>query len=202
MDDRDSILAAVKAALAPLPERTPYPEYDVVHTVSIPFDPQIPLWETFQSRLAAVHGDAADSLEGLRQILRRENVKHGYCDPALPELVEALSSEWKISTTYERAAVDEIDFGITRGVGLIAETGSILIDDRLTSNRLAALAPWVSVVVVPESAQHATVADAIAALGKDPNIIWITGPSKTADVEGILIEGVHGPGVQVCYLQK
>jgi L-lactate dehydrogenase complex protein LldG len=34
----------------------------------------------------------------------------------------------------------------------------------------------------------------------DPNIIWVTGPSKTADVEGILIQGVHGPGVQACLL--
>jgi L-lactate dehydrogenase complex protein LldG len=37
-------------------------------------------------------------------------------------------------------------------------------------------------------------------LGSDPNIIWCTGPSKTADVEGILIEGVHGPGVQIALL--
>jgi L-lactate dehydrogenase complex protein LldG len=38
---------------------------------------------------------------------------------------------------------------------------------------------------------------AVAGLGSDNNVIWVTGPSKTADVEGILIEGVHGPGVQI-----
>jgi len=41
---------------------------------------------------------------------------------------------------------------------------------------------------------------AVAALPVDPNVIWVTGPSKTADVEGILIEGVHGPGRQITLL--
>ena len=47
---------------------------------------------------------------------------------------------------------------------------------------------------------HRTIPEAIAALGDSPNIIWATGPSKTADVEGILIEGVHGPGEQIALL--
>ena len=40
----------------------------------------------------------------------------------------------------------------------------------------------------------------VAIYQPDPNIIWVTGPSKTADVEGILIEGVHGPGIQIALL--
>jgi len=52
--------------------------------------------------------------------------------------------------------------------------------------------------VVRKDTIHRLVADALAAMPDDPNIIWVTGPSKTADVEGILIQGVQGPGVQAC----
>jgi L-lactate dehydrogenase complex protein LldG len=67
----------------------------------------------------------------------------------------------------------------------------------MTSRRLAALAPWVHVAVVERSTIFSDLPAAVAALGTDPNVIWCTGPSKTADVEGILIEGVHGPGAQI-----
>jgi len=53
------------------------------------------------------------------------------------------------------------------------------------------------VAVVPRSSLYSDLAQAVAALGSDPNVVWCTGPSKTADVEGILIEGVHGPGAQI-----
>ncbi|WP_373372294.1 LUD domain-containing protein [Sorangium atrum] len=41
---------------------------------------------------------------------------------------------------------------------------------------------------------------AISALGGDPYVVWCTGPSKTADVEGILIQGVHGPGEPIALI--
>jgi L-lactate dehydrogenase complex protein LldG len=52
----------------------------------------------------------------------------------------------------------------------------------------------VHVAVWERSEIHRTISDAIANFGARPNIIWSSGSSKTADVEGILIEGVHGPG--------
>jgi L-lactate dehydrogenase complex protein LldG len=56
------------------------------------------------------------------------------------------------------------------------------------------------VAVLEKHEVHRAISDAIAALGESPNTIWCTGPSKTADVEGILIEGVHGPGEQIALL--
>ena len=98
---------------------------------------------------------------------------------------------------FDRQRVDDYAFGITRAAGAIAESGTIILSDSTTSQRLAALAPWVHVAVVERAAIHGDIQQAVAALGSDRNVIWCTGPSKTADVEGILIEGVHGPGVQV-----
>ena len=56
------------------------------------------------------------------------------------------------------------------------------------------------VAVLERSEIHRSIPDGIAAFGDSPYIIWCTGPSKTADVEGILIEGVHGPGEQIALL--
>ena len=106
----------------------------------------------------------------------------------------------QVETTYDRARYDDYQFGITRATGAIAESGSLIIDDLNTSHRLAALSPWVHVGVLRISEIHRSIPEAIAALGESPNVIWCTGPSKTADVEGILIEGVHGPGEQIALL--
>ena len=76
----------------------------------------------------------------------------------------------------------------------------MVLTERDTPHRLAALAPWVHIAVVARDTIHLDLPAAIAAMPQDENIIWCTGPSKTADVEGILIEGVHGPGIQAVLL--
>ena len=198
--ERDQILSRVRAALAPLPQRAALPEWDhelVRHRQVQPAD----AWELFAQRLAAVNGTPLTSVTDLIALFEQNGWRRGYCDPELwTRFKDAFPAGFMIETNFDRTRVDEYAFGITRATGAIAETGSLILSDRGTSYRLAALAPWVHVAVLHREQIYPDIPAALAALPADPNIIWVTGPSKTADVEGILIEGVHGPGRQIALL--
>jgi L-lactate dehydrogenase complex protein LldG len=202
---RERFFARVSAAVAGHTEKSAAPVYadEIAFARSATVGPN-PV-DRFRERLDAAHGRAFTDAGALLDWLAAQGARHGYCDPVLAPMLAAAcartpAARITFETTLERARIDDYLFGITRAAGAIAETGTIILDDALTSRRLAALAPWIHVAVLAPEQIHAHVADAIAALGDDPNIIWCTGPSKTADVEGILIEGVHGPGHQIALI--
>lgn len=199
---RETILSRIRAATAVLKEKAPLPDYDVSITHSRPRLEGQDLWQVFCRNFKAVNGRPMASVDELAEFLKSTGQLHGYCDPALMDAVgsKLAAAGLTVETTYDRSRYDDYRFGVTRASGVIAESGSVIIDDHRTSHRLAALSPWVHVAVLERQEIHRTIPDAIAALGESPNIIWCTGPSKTADVEGILIEGVHGPGEQIALL--
>ena len=195
--DRDAILSKVMAALAPLPERAPMPAYEAEVELARQRAPAGDPLASFAARLAAVNGEMVADPAALAESLRRRGWTRGYCDPVLWPRLSAAFEGFTVEGVFDRGRVDTYQFGITRAAGAIAETGTVILDDAGTSSRLAALAPWAHVAVIPRGRLFADLPAAIAALGRDPNVIWCTGPSKTADVEGILIEGVHGPGAEI-----
>lgn len=197
-DDRESILSRVRGALAPLHERAAMPDYTTELAVMRQMMGSRDALVVFAERLALVNGIALTDPVALVARLRENKWLHGYCDPALwPALAPHFGADFKVETTYDRKRVDDYAFGITRAVGAIAETGTIVLNDATTSRRLGALTPWVHIAVVERAKIFSDLPEAVAGLGQDTNVIWVTGPSKTADVEGILIEGVHGPGIQI-----
>lgn len=202
MDSRTAIFSKIEAATAALKTRAAYPEYDPSTVHSAPKLEGTDLWEIFSRNFKYVNGRPMDSVEKLIEFLDGNNQRHGYCDPALFDAIgsKLAAAGLTVETEYDRERYDDYQFGITRATGAIAESGTVIIDDDRTSHRLAALSPWVHVAVLEKAEIHRTIPDAIAAFGDSPNIIWCTGPSKTADVEGILIEGVHGPGEQIALL--
>lgn len=199
MNARDAIFEKIRKTTGALKDKAPLPDYELSVTHSQPKLEGADLWEIFSRNLLAVNGKAMTTIEELAGFLKTEGHTTGYCDPSLMNVVGSKldAAGLTVETNYERSRYDDYQFGITRATGAIAESGTIILDDDKTSHRLAALSPWVHVAVLEESEIHRTISDAIANFGESPNIIWATGPSKTADVEGILIEGVHGPGEQI-----
>jgi L-lactate dehydrogenase complex protein LldG len=196
--DREAILSRVRGALTPLPQRAPLPDWDPALAKSRALLGDRDLLTVFAERIKLVNGLALTDPTELVKHLKAGGWTRGYCDPALwPQLQAHFGPEFTVSTEYDRTHVDDCDFGITLAAGAIAESGTIILHDATTSRRLGALAPWVHVAVLSRTQIFPTIADATQALGDDQNVIWATGPSKTADIEGILIEGVHGPGQQI-----
>lgn len=197
MNDRQRILSRVRAALAPLPARAPMPVYGDDDGVA-----REPAHD-FAAAVARAGGRVfVDPSLLVQWLVERRDVR-GYCDPSVaPDVRLSLSRGLVLETKLDRRRLDEYRFGVTRAAGAIAETGTVILDETTSSSRLAALAPWIHVAVVDADTIRSRVVDAVGALGGDPYVVWCTGPSKTADVEGILIEGVHGPGEQVVLLVR
>jgi L-lactate utilization protein LutC len=90
------------------------------------------------------------------------------------------------------------DVGITKTQAGIAETGTLVLDSSVEQNRLVSLVPPIHIAILDASRIYATLGETLAALqstGKElsPAITFITGPSRTADIELTLAIGVHGP---------
>lgn len=202
MSDRDKIFGRIAQALASVKEREKLPDWEDGFVRSRETVGREALWAGFCRQFSAVHGKPLEGLDALAGFLAESGLKQGYCDPLLLERLRAHKgfAGIELEGTFDPKRRDAYGFGITRASGAIAETGSVVIADSETSSRLGALAPWVHVAMLPRSRLLRDVGEALEKLGTESAVCWITGPSKTADVEGILIEGVHGPGVQVCCL--
>jgi L-lactate dehydrogenase complex protein LldG len=126
----------------------------------------------------------------------------------LPGLLEAVAAGGLSVDTGELPAgagraerlseLDPIAIGLTGADAAIAESGTLALCSGPGRGRLASLLPPVHVAVVRTCGFHATLPDFLAArpdlIEHGSNLVLITGPSRTADIEMTLTRGVHGPG--------
>jgi L-lactate dehydrogenase complex protein LldG len=92
-----------------------------------------------------------------------------------------------------------VDVGITSADYALADTGTLVLLSSPREARMISLLPPAHIAVVPR-ARILTGLDELFALLPNPaestsSMVLITGPSRTADIEQILVRGVHGPGV-------
>lgn len=106
---------------------------------------------------------------------------------------------WTVAgeTTREelRARCASADVGISGGTAALAETGSVAVESGPNRSRLVTLLPPVCILVVRAATILPDIFAWTASRGGTPpaNVVLISGPSKSADIEQTLAVGVHGP---------
>jgi len=97
-----------------------------------------------------------------------------------------------------REACTAADVGITSVDYALAQTGTFVMMASQENPRLASLLPLIHIAVIPRSRIVGNLDTLLGVLPapaeQTSSMVLITGPSRTADIEQILVRGVHGPG--------
>lgn len=113
----------------------------------------------------------------------------------LPGTLEVL----RLEPGYDRDALEACDAGLTECESLVAQTGSVCVTARSSGGRTLSVLPPHHIVVARKEQLVADLAAAYEGLaakyrGDYPSFVgFITGPSRTGDIERILVLGAHGP---------
>lgn len=100
---------------------------------------------------------------------------------------------------FDKNALEGCEAGITACEAAVAQTGSILVSSGSCGGRALSILPHVHVVICGVEQVVGTLGDAFELVrerhaGRLPSMLsFITGPSRTGDIERILVLGAHGP---------
>ena len=172
------------------------------------------LAETFKTAIEAVSGHAylvrtvAEAAETIATIVRDANAQRIAFAELPDSLIDAAASRCAgveiLRPPYAAAtalnAIDQVQVGITGAAFGIAETGTLAEVVFEDANRLVSALPrtWIGIVHARdlEPSLRGCGARMTALMNDNPKnavVSFISGPSRTGDIEMILTLGVHGP---------
>jgi L-lactate dehydrogenase complex protein LldG len=221
MSERENILGRIREALkvtAPVPGSEHHQPLKVssngspaasarqwLPAVGASFEQRL---EMFQKHASALKADfqlveRREQLAAALLVLRDSNgwkkigTHHGeLTDFAAETLGLALC---RTDAAYEVGDLESCDAGITECDALVAQTGSVLVTSHSAGGRALSVLPPHHVVLARREQLLADLPEAFALLKRKyssdyPSFIsFITGPSRTGDIERILVLGAHGP---------
>lgn len=100
---------------------------------------------------------------------------------------------------FDKHEMEQCDVGISECDALIAQTGTVLVTSKTAGGRALSCLPPHHVVIARREQLVADLPAAFALIKQRhganyPSMIsFITGPSRTGDIERILVLGAHGP---------
>jgi L-lactate dehydrogenase complex protein LldG len=216
MTERVNILGRIREALK---EKAPIPgahgHAPMLITASTPRQWLPKVGKSFDEQLALFAKNAAelkadfqllDSADEMRHALVRLRDGAGWKRVAghSGELINAICPALnlpllRIDNPYDVHELEACDVGISECDALIAQTGTVLVTNRSAGGRALSVLPPHHVVLARREQLVADLPAAFELLKQKyaanyPSMIsFITGPSRTGDIERILVLGAHGP---------
>lgn len=166
------------------------------------------LGEQFAEALARSKGETflverrSAALEKLGELLAEMDIESvaahresPLVDLGLPDAFPDLRWYFAGETEDYRARCADVDLGLTSAEYAFAETGSLVLVSGSDKARMTTLLPPTHIVLLPESRILPSIFEWVEKRPEEfpANLVLVSGPSKTADIEQTLIVGVHGP---------
>ena len=107
-----------------------------------------------------------------------------------------------ISPNANKHAMALCDLGITEADYLLPETGTLVLHSSAEKPRGVSLLPRVHLAIVRPETLRADMHQVFAEAKNNHYLVFITGPSRTADIELTVTLGVHGPKNLYVWMMK
>jgi len=217
--DREAVLARVTEALqVPAPRHHEAMTRPGTHSVTAPFREWLPpvgespatriemftrLSEVLRTEFKRV-ASAKAAAHHIAQLAEENGWKTlalhaGTLNDAIAAELPPTLSLLRIESGYDRDALEAADAGLTECETLVAQTGSACVTALSSGGRTLSVLPPHHLIVAREEQLVADLAEAYQRLAAKyatnyPSFIgFISGPSRTGDIERILVLGAHGP---------
>ncbi len=197
---KEKILKKVRQALT-FKGKNQYANIDLDSNVYVQPSSDSNVVEVFARQLTEASGqfiycsNQFDFLDKLITLLDQRKWKHFFC---WEHQLQDMLKDTGINFSHRKEFLDKVQGAITSCEALIARTGTILVSSSANSRALT-IWPPVHIVMAKKSQVVMEMKDGFQLVknryGKNiPSMLsFITGPSRTADIESTLVIGAHGP---------
>ena len=182
---------------------TPVSPRPAIYGSRQPASPDLEI-ERFLSEVLKLSGvacrlSASETGSSLKDIVAEQNIRKAtvWDTPALrrlgiTETLRSLGVEL-VSPNAGKHEMALCDLGVTEADYLLPETGTLVLYSSAEKPRGVSLLPRVHLAIVRPEMLRADMHQVFAEAKNSHYLVFITGPSRTADIELTVTLGVHGP---------
>jgi L-lactate dehydrogenase complex protein LldG len=203
VDAREEIVGRIRTAIGRKLGQKPAPPPEPLLNVN--YRGMLDRLRLFQSALEALDGKVYEASSGtearriVETILEHRSAvcsNHFFLEKCgitgIANVTSGLTDSAELRNVCAKA-----DVGITSAYCLLAETGTIVLRATPQEPRMISLLPPVHIAVVPRDRLLTNLDEMLSLLPRPVDsssaTVFITGPSRTGDIEQTLVKGVHGP---------